>query len=206
MLPGLARYAPAGPRHPQEASFFYHDVVLGRAVRVLPGEFYVHDGDGLVVVTTLGSCVAACLHDAAAGVAGMNHFMLPEAVDGVGGGRFGVDAMELLISQMLLRGARHHRLQAKIFGGGRMLRNLTATSIGDRNVAFVRAFLAQERIPLVASDVMQDCPRRIGLFPGSGRVLCKRLPASPDIDFQRAEDRYRDRLSQPPGAEMELFK
>lgn len=177
----------AGLEPLQEASFYYRDRVLGQpAVRVLPGEFYVHGSDALMVVTTLGSCVAACLLDPQARLAGMNHFMLPHAggSDDRGGERVGVHAMQVLIGQMLQRGAHRQRLQARIFGGACVAGGLPAglagpTGLaGERNVAFVRAFLAQEGIPLVTSDVLADCARRVSLYPASGLVLCKRLPAA----------------------------
>lgn len=68
---------------PGEASFFYRDHHFKQdAVKVLPGEYYV-TGDDIVIMTVLGSCIAACIYDPRARVGGMNHFMLPE-----GGGRF----------------------------------------------------------------------------------------------------------------------
>ena len=53
----------ASPRKPGEASFFYWDAHFrSDAVKVLPGEYFVHDTD-LLITTTLGSCIAACLWD-----------------------------------------------------------------------------------------------------------------------------------------------
>ncbi|MFZ2327849.1 MAG: chemoreceptor glutamine deamidase CheD, partial [Rhodoferax sp.] len=50
----------AQPRKPGEASFFYADHHFQYdAVKVLPGEYYVSNED-LVVMTVLGSCIAAC--------------------------------------------------------------------------------------------------------------------------------------------------
>jgi chemotaxis protein CheD len=46
-------------------------------VKVLPGEYFVHDED-MLIMTTLGSCIAACLWDRERKVGGMNHFMLPD--------------------------------------------------------------------------------------------------------------------------------
>lgn len=46
-------------------------------VKLLPNEFYMTSED-MVLVTVLGSCVAACIHDRSAGIGGMNHFMLPD--------------------------------------------------------------------------------------------------------------------------------
>src|SRR5205823_13302786 len=98
----------AQPRKPGEASFFFYDAHFKNdAVKILPGEYFVHDED-LLIMTTLGSCIAACLWDRHARVGRMNHFMLPD--NGSGGalndsGRYGSYAMELLINEMLKRGA-----------------------------------------------------------------------------------------------------
>jgi chemotaxis protein CheD len=193
-------------RRDHEASFFFHDPAFGRpAVKVLPGEFFVHDQD-LVVTTTLGSCVSACLHDSGAGVGGMNHFMLPDGADGGTSGRFGAFAMELLINEMIKRGARRGAMTAKIFGGGQVVKSLAGTSIGEKNVAFVENFLAQERIAIVARDVLDLCPRKIVLFPHSGKVMCKRLPATHGAEFEQQEARYRAQLvQQPRSGDVELF-
>lgn len=193
-------------RRDHEASFVFHDPGFGRAaVKVLPGEFFVYDQD-IVVTTTLGSCVAACLHDAGACVGGMNHFMLPDSGDGGESGRFGAFAMELLINEMLKRGARRGGMTAKIFGGGQVVKSLAGTSIGDKNVAFVRSFLAQENVPITASDVLDIYPRKIVQFPRSGKVLCKRLPATHGAEYEAQEARYRAQLvQQPRGGDVELF-
>lgn len=193
-------------RRDHEASFFFHDPAFGRvAVKVLPGEYFVHDQD-LVVTTTLGSCVSACLHDSGAGVGGMNHFMLPDGADGGASGRFGAFAMELLINEMIKRGARRGAMTAKIFGGGQVVKSLAGTSIGEKNVAFVETFLAQERIAIAARDVLDICPRKIVLFPHSGKVMCKRLPATHGAEFEQQEARYRAQLvQQPRSGAVELF-
>ena len=46
-------------------------------VKVFPGEYYLTDRSDEILVTVLGSCVAACIRDPFAGIGGMNHFMLP---------------------------------------------------------------------------------------------------------------------------------
>ena len=91
------------PRKSGGASFFYYDAHFkNAAVKILPGEYFV-DGEDLLVQTTLGSCIAACLWDRVAKVGGMNHFMLPEGAGD--SGRYGSHAMELLINEMMKRGA-----------------------------------------------------------------------------------------------------
>jgi chemotaxis protein CheD len=95
----------SAPRKPGEASFFFYDAFFkSDAVKVLPGEYFVHNED-ITIMTTLGSCIAACLWDRNARVGGMNHFMLPDGAAG-SGGRYGSYAMELLINEMLKSGAR----------------------------------------------------------------------------------------------------
>lgn len=195
----------ARPRRDHEASFFFWDPAFGCAsVKVLPGEYFAGDED-LAVTTTLGSCVAACLHDPGAGIGGMNHFMLPDAGDPAEGGRFGAFAMELLINELLKRGARRGSLQAKIFGGGSVMKSLAGTLIGEKNVDFVRDYLARERIPLLGSDVMDVYPRKVCMFPRSGRVLCRRLPAAQATEAAALEARYRAEIKRRPGGEVELF-
>jgi chemotaxis protein CheD len=195
----------AQPRRDHEASFFFWDPQFNCAsVKVLPGEFFA-GGDELAVTTTLGSCVAACLHDPAAGIGGMNHFMLPDAGDPADGGRFGAFAMELLINELLKRGARRGALQAKVFGGGQVMKSLAGTLIGEKNVDFVREYLARERIPVLGGDVLDVVPRKVCMFPRSGKVLCRRLPAAQATEAQVQEARYRAEIRRPRGGEVELF-
>lgn len=196
----------ARPRRDHEAGTFFFDPAFQRpAVKVLPGEFYVHDED-LVITTTLGSCVSACLHDPGAAVGGINHFMLPDAGDPTSGARFGAFAMELLINELIKRGARRGFLQARIFGGGQVMKSLSATLIGDKNVAFARTFLAGEGIPLRGGDVLDVVPRRICMFPRTGLVLCRRLPAADGAQYAAQEVRYRRELAQAPAGGVELFR
>jgi chemotaxis protein CheD len=44
--------------------------------KILPGEFY-RTSQNVVIATTLGSCISACIYDSVLGIGGMNHFMLP---------------------------------------------------------------------------------------------------------------------------------
>ena len=84
---------------PGEASFFYRDHHFNTdAVKVLPGEYYVTTDD-MVIMTVLGSCIAACIWDPKVRVGGMNHFMLPDG-GGDTSGRYGSYAMELLINKL----------------------------------------------------------------------------------------------------------
>lgn len=165
----------ARPRKPGEASFFYPDHHFQfNAVKVLPGEYFVSD-ENLVIMTVLGSCIAACLWDTRAQIGGMNHFMLPDGEDGIGAGRYGSYAMELLINEMLKLGARRETMQAKIFGGAQVMHNFTTMNVGERNTTFVLNYLHTERIPIVSEDVLDIYPRKVVFFPVTGKAMVKRL-------------------------------
>ena len=93
----------SAPRKPGEASFFFWDAHFRNdAVKVLPGEYFV-TADDMLVMTVLGSCIAACIYDPRVRVGGMNHFMLPEG-GADSGGRYGSYAMELLINELVKMG------------------------------------------------------------------------------------------------------
>lgn len=165
-------------RKPGEASFFYADHHFQYdAVKVLPGEYFV-SGEEIVIMTVLGSCIAACLWDGRSRVGGMNHFMLPDGDAGDGSGRYGSFAMELLINEMLKLGARRETMQAKVFGGGQVMAGFTTMNVGERNTQFVQDYLATERIPVVSQDVLDIHPRKVCFFPVTGKALVKRLAHS----------------------------
>ena len=163
------------PARPGQASFFYFDHHFQyNAVKVLPGEYYVSN-ENLVIMTVLGSCIAACLWDSRMRVGGMNHFMLPDGDSIDVSGRYGSYAMELLINEMLKLGARRETMQAKIFGGAQVMHSFTTMNVGERNTNFVVNYLHTERIPVVSEDVLDIYPRKVCFFPVTGKAMVKRL-------------------------------
>lgn len=198
----------AAPRKPGEASFFFYDAHFkADAVKVLPGEYFVHDED-LAVMTTLGSCIAACLWDRERHVGGMNHFMLPDVSGSdADSGRYGSFAMELLINEMMKRGASRTRLEAKVFGGGAVISGMNSLNVGERNTRFVMDYLKTERIPVVSKDVMDIYPRKVCFFPRSGKAMVKRL-ASSNTEALVAQDRAAAQAAVPApsvGGSVDLF-
>jgi chemotaxis protein CheD len=188
--------------------------VAERRINIVQGEQHVDNDPGLVLTTILGSCIAACLWDPMAGVGGMNHFLLPgtdadarggqSGQSGQGGDasvRYGVHAMELLVNALLRRGAARKYLQAKLFGGGRMIQGLT--DIGELNASFAEKFLRAEGIAVVGGSLRGQQGRRIQFWPVSGRarqVLLVRETAQ----IMSAERRTAPRAHENAGA-FELF-
>ncbi len=172
---------------PGEASFFFYDAHFkSEAVKILPGEYFVFHED-LLIMTTLGSCIATCLWDRQARVGGMNHFMLPDnGGSGADSGRYGSYAMELLINEMLKMGASRMTMEAKVFGGGAVISGMNSINVGERNTTFVMDYLKTERIPVVSKDVMDVYPRKVCFLPFSGKAMVKRLaPTNPDAIIQQ---------------------
>ncbi len=200
----LLRALKAKPRVVGEAGFFFFDFAFkSEAVKILPGEFYVSDQE-VVLMTVLGSCVACCLYDKNRNVGGMNHFLLPDGDDS--SARYGVNAMELLINELLKHGARRGSLEAKIFGGGAVIQGLTSINVGKQNVAFVEHFLNDERIPIVSRDVLDVFPRKVCLYPRTGKAMVKKLPPSSDNPLVVQETKYMQSVKQDRRAgEVELF-
>lgn len=145
-------------------------------VHVVQGEHFVTDNPDAVLITLLGSCVAACIRDPVAGIGGMNHFLLPGShSQGAerAAQRYGVHAMELLVNALLSNGARRERLEAKLFGGGRMFDSLQ--DVGRANADFAERFLHDEGIPVVGGSLRGQGGRRVQFWPSTGRALQRAL-------------------------------
>jgi chemotaxis protein CheD len=193
----------------QRSPALYFDQSLGReAAKIQPGECYVTALD-MVLVTVLGSCVSACIRDPVARIGGLNHFMLPEATadESVASQpmRYGVYAMEVLINDLLRRGARRDRLEAKVAGGGNVLRGFGANTVGDRNAAFVTRFLEAEGIRVLGRDLGGQHARKIYYFPATGRLRAKALRSVQNDTLEQREREYRARLAKEGHGQIELF-
>ncbi|MGR4864946.1 chemotaxis protein CheD [Caulobacter sp. LARHSG274] len=171
-------------------------------VHVTQGESHVSADPNVVMTTVLGSCIAACLRDPTTGIGGMNHFLLPDSGDNRKDGdavRYGAYAMELLINGLLKKGARRDRLEAKIFGGGKLFDGLS--DVGASNAAFAERFLRDEGIPIVSSSTGGLSARRVEFWPASGRVR-QRLVA---VDNAPVEVRRPAPAPAASGGDLELF-
>ncbi len=172
----------------------------------MQGEYCVDDDPRTVLTTILGSCIAACIWDSTLQIGGMNHFLLPGTFAAPSNRapsgdamRHGVHAMELLVNGLLRRGAQRHRLQAKLFGGARMIQGLT--DIGELNASFAEQFLQAENIALVGGSLRGHQGRRMQFWPCSGRARQVLLPG------QTASILHAERRAPPvpQSGSLELF-
>jgi len=181
---------PTSDRHLNKGSYF--DPEFGTvAVKIMAGELFA-TAEPIAISTLLGSCVAVCLYDSDTGVGGMNHFMLPELLQGgkpipcTGAcssnccARYGSCAIRQLLQRLELLGANRGRLAAKLFGAGQIM--ATRTEIGGINAAFAVDYLKQQKIPIIASDLGDCCPRKLIFFPVTGQAWVKRMPDLPIME------------------------
>jgi chemotaxis protein CheD len=182
-------------------------------VTIDPGEYYSTDKPG-VISTLLGSCIAACLYDPKNRLIGMNHFMLSNTrysrdmpIHISEAGRYGIQAMELLINDMMAKGTNRRLLRAKIFGGATIVYRETENSnffcVGQVNCKFIREFLDNEGIPIDAEDLGGNFGRVIHFSNGDfsvhrrkiGNTRSKQLALRDRECWQRAIERQQ--IAQP---------
>lgn len=180
------------------------------AARLLPGEYFATNNE-MLLITTLGSCVSACIRDTRTGIGGMNHFMLPESANessgwGPSSTRYGAYAMEMLINNLLKLGARRENLEAKLFGGGAVIRQMQTMNVGERNAKFGVEYLQTEGIPITAQDLLDIYPRRVAFFPKTGKVLVKKLQLTQSEEIISREKTYQSSLqTETVSGDIELF-
>lgn len=179
------------------------DLAAPICTTIMPGDHLVSWAPA-EITTLLGSCVAACLWDSRLKIGGMNHFMLPDTpthADSLGDLtrplRYGLYAMERLINDLLVMGARRGTLVAKVFGGANISGVLSTQHIGKRNADFVLDFLKKDGIPVVASDLLGSHSRRVRFNTETNAVRVQRV-ASADSMAIAQERRYSQTINNDP--------
>lgn len=190
---------------------FYDSRYNAWMVKVMPGAHYITRDPDEIIVTVLGSCVAACIRDPKTGIGGMNHFMLPggrdrDSLQVSEEMRYGHYAMEVLINGILSTGCPRERLEIKVFGGGNVI--VSTTPVGGNNADFVHKYLADEGLRPVVSDLGGNYPRRIEYQPSTGKVKRLLLKRQEDKELLRDEVVFKKRLAEkrkPQADDIELF-
>ncbi|KAA0598106.1 chemotaxis protein CheD [Azospirillum lipoferum] len=201
--------APAGFSRRMGSGRYFNREFNADTIKIGLGQQAVSDRPDLMIATTLGSCVAACIHDPVRRIGGTNHFMLPDLpaseLEGAGmAARYGSVAMERLINALLAAGAERQRLQVKLFGGGRVIES--SYDIGGLNSRFALDYVRTEGLTLAGHDLGGGFARRLHYFPHSGRALRRLLRPEAAADTVRREQRFIRLPSQlPEEGEVELF-
>lgn len=186
----------SGDTGPWSREDVMHRLPPDRRIWIQPGEHRAVEGPW-IISTLLGSCVAVCLYDPRAEVSGMNHFLLATRrfarempMSHTDAGRYGINAMELLINDMLKLGAARERLRAKIFGGAIFMPHSDDRRflcVGEVNSRFIHEFLGLEAIPLDADDTGGFQGRVIHFHTDSKKVY-RRYIKNSQLDQQIARE------------------
>jgi chemotaxis protein CheD len=190
---------------------FFDNASQSWMVKVFPGEFHVTNRPDEMLVTILGSCVAACIRDPVTGLGGMNHFMLPQGHSSGWGNdlqstRYGNFAMEKLINELIKSGCSRDRMEIKVFGGGNVIDTISNRPVGTQNAEFVLHFLEAEGLRCAVQDLGGQYPRRIHYSPATGRVVRRLLGTGDSHVITREEREYAARLlAKKPTGDVELF-
>ena len=130
----------------------------------------------------------------------MNHFMLADwgrnANDPASrAAQHALFAMDKLIDQLLKKGAQRHWLEAKIFGGSDLLREVHSADMGQINSDFLRNHLKKRGIKIIADSTGGVYPRKVYFFPRSGEVMVRTLTKANNTTILDREKAYRTRLN-----------
>jgi chemotaxis protein CheD len=137
----------------------------------------IGDNPAQVLATyALGSCIGLALHDAAAGVGGLLHFMLPDS--GIDRDRsrqnpwmFADTGIPMLLDRLCARGASKRRLTVRAAGGASMMDKENIFDIGRRNYLAMRKILWKAGVMVHGEAVGGVRSRTVRLEIGSGKFL-----------------------------------
>ena len=130
------------------------------------------------LLTSVGSCVAICIHDSMHKCGGLAHIMLPRSGDMSNEplpSKYADTAVPALVTGLRKMRGQQLRLSAKIAGGANMFANLNSNNldIGGKNIRAVRTVLSENKIRLVGEDVGGLHGRRVSFNVSSGTVTIK---------------------------------
>jgi chemotaxis protein CheD len=151
---------------------------MGRTtvVYLQPGEYFAGDAKH-TVHTLLGSCVSIILWHPSRCVGAMSHFLLPtRGTPHVvkPDGRYGDEAMALMLGELGRFDVAPQECVAKIFGGGNMFPGHVAGDamrIGARNGEAARELLQENGIRIVSENLFGNGHRKIVFKIANGDVL-----------------------------------
>jgi chemotaxis protein CheD len=155
----------------------------GQHIHLLAGQFWF-GRHAASLNTVLGSCIAVTLWHPELHLGGMCHFLLPQRQRAAGeslDGRFGDEAIDLLVQGLLRVGTRPQDYQAHLYGGADTMPDRLGVklSIGERNIEQGWSLIERHGFALMAVDVGDNIPRNVRLTLATGEVVMRRGQALP---------------------------
>lgn len=152
---------------------------MGEIIKVGMADLNVCCTPDAITTLGLGSCVGVALYDKVAKIAGLVHVMLPDSKQvkqNQNRAKFADTGIDMLIEEMVKKGARASGLTAKIAGGAQMFAfstNNDMLRVGDRNVEAVKKRLKELDIRILAEDTGLNYGRTVVFYPESGDFVIK---------------------------------
>jgi chemotaxis protein CheD len=146
-----------------------------------PGEYFVGDKNNRIR-TVLGSCVSITLWHPVRHIGAMSHFLLASRGSDQSGeldGRYGEEAMQLMLDELASRKIKPSECQGKIFGGGIMFpRHMgkNTLNVGQKNGEVARALLRRHGIMIVSESLFGVGYRQIIFKIATGNVWVRQIP------------------------------
>jgi chemotaxis protein CheD len=140
------------------------------------GELAVARTPGLTIAThAVGSCIAVCVFDPIAAVAGMLHFLLPEsAINQERADRypavFADTGIPLLFQTAYQHGLVKSRATVKLVGGAEMPQIPGGFNTGRRNLLAARGLLWRNGVLVAAEDIGGTDARTVHMSVADGRL------------------------------------
>ena len=136
------------------------------------------DPQGSIVTYALGSCIAVIIHDAAAGVGGLLHFMLPESsLDPVKAAKtpflFADTGIPALFRSAYQLGADKKRLKVTVAGGAQIMDPQGTFNIGKRNCLAMRKIFWKAGVLIHGEYVGGQISRTVRLDVGTGKIMLR---------------------------------
>jgi chemotaxis protein CheD len=140
------------------------------------GELAVSGGpNDLIVTHALGSCIAVCLWDPVAGVAGLLHYLLPDSKINLQRaqtqpGTYADTGIPLLLQQAYAIGALKSRTIVRLVGGAEVVGGAGCFNVGKRNLLAARNLLWRHGLLIKGEAVGGTVARTVHLDVSKGRV------------------------------------
>ncbi len=156
----------------------------GTVLSVGMAEIKVAKGPVVYSCLGLGSCIGLCAIDAASGVSGMVHIMLPEAFKDKPvekPGKFADTGLPEMLKLMEKQGADLGRLQVAYAGGAQVF-NFGASAdsrldVGARNATAVEALVLKLRLRVLGKDVGGSSGRTVTVDTSTGVCTVRTVKA-----------------------------
>lgn len=151
-----------------------------KEVYLQPGEYFI-GAAGQRIRTLLGSCVSITIWHPQMKIGAMSHFLLPtrgRSRPVQPDGRYGDEALWLMLRELAERGVAQTQCQAKIFGGGDMFPQHSRTdqmNVGKKNGITARLLLTACGIPIVSESLFGIGHRNIIFDINTGHVWSRQV-------------------------------